>query len=76
MTEGIVKWYNMKRGYGFIQTEDSEKDIFIHVTSLQKSGLKKLQEGQRVSFELYEDKGLPAACNVSVKPAFDKGDGG
>ena len=67
MLEGVVKWYNMKKGYGFIQLEGAEKDIFIHVTSLQKSGLKKLLEGQAVTFDVDNANGRPAAINVALK---------
>lgn len=67
MIEGVVKWYNMKKGYGFIQSTTSAKDVFIHVTSLQKSGLKRLLEGQKVTFELYDDNGRPAAENITIQ---------
>jgi len=50
VTEGIVKWFNFKKGYGFVAPESGEKDIFVHITALQKSGIKKLEEGQKVSF--------------------------
>ena len=52
MLEGTVKWYNMKKGYGFIQSEANVKDIFIHATLLQKSGLKRLLPGQKVRYEI------------------------
>lgn len=67
MLEGIVKWYNMKKGYGFIQSAANAKDVFIHVTALQKSGLKRLLEGQKVTFDLYDDKGRPAAENITIQ---------
>ncbi len=67
MLEGVVKWYNMKKGYGFIQSEGAEKDIFIHVTTLQKSGLKKLLEGQAVTFDVDNENERPAAINVALK---------
>lgn len=67
MLEGVVKWYNMKKGYGFIQSEGAEKDIFIHVTTLQKSGLKKLLEGQAVIFDVDNENERPAAINVALK---------
>ena len=52
--------------YGFIQSEANVKDIFIHATLLQKSGLKRLLPGQKVRFEIYDDKGRPAAENVEI----------
>ena len=66
MLEGTVKWYNMKKGYGFILSEANVKDIFIHATLLQKSGLKRLLPGQKVRFEIYDAKGRPAAENVEI----------
>ena len=50
MTEGIVKWFNFKKGYGFVEPQSGGKDIFVHITALQQSGIKKLNEGQKVSF--------------------------
>ena len=62
---GKVKWFNTKKGYGFIRQEDSDKDIFVHYTSIAGDGYKALQEGEDVRFELIEGpKGLQAQ-NVS-----------
>lgn len=66
MYKGTVKWFNSKKGYGFIQSETDTGDVFIHVTSLQKSGLKRLVEGQEVFFDIYDDKGRPAAENIEI----------
>ncbi len=63
MPQGIVKWFNNKRGWGFIVKEDGE-DIFVHYTAIKGDGFKSLDEGQRVQFEIEKgDKGL-AAANV------------
>ena len=63
MPEGTVKWFNNKRGWGFIVKEDGE-DIFVHYSAIKGDGFKSLDEGQRVQFEIEEgDKG-PAAANV------------
>ena len=65
MTEGRVKWFDEKRGYGFIEKEEGD-DIFVHYTAIQDSGFKTLYEGQHVSFEIANgQKGL-AASNVKV----------
>lgn len=48
MHKGTVKWFNVKKGYGFIQSDAASKDIFVHVTSLQQSGIRKLSDGQMV----------------------------
>ncbi len=66
MLEGTVKWFNTKKGYGFIQPDASEKDVFIHITQLEKIGLRRLADGQRVSYEIYDDKGRNAAGNIIV----------
>jgi len=63
MLQGTVKWFNNKRGWGFIVKEDGE-DIFVHYSAIKADGFKSLDEGQRVQFEIEEgDKG-PAAANV------------
>ncbi len=67
MFNGTVKWFNNKKGYGFIKTPSNEKDIFVHITAIQKSGLDYITEGQEVSFEIFPDKvGRPEAHNISV----------
>ena len=65
MQFGTVKWFNSKKGYGFIEQE-SGKDVFVHITQLEKIGLKRLDEGQRVGFELYDDRGRTAAGNIKL----------
>ena len=60
MAEGTVKWFNEKKGYGFISRDEGD-DIFVHFSSINMSGFKKLEEGDRVSFDVEEDeKGLKA----------------
>ena len=66
MHKGTVKWFNVKKGYGFIQSDAASKDIFVHVTSLQQSGIRKLSDGQMVSFDIFDDKGRPAANHISI----------
>ena len=67
MLKGTVKWFNTKKGYGFIQPESGEKDIFVHVTQLEKSGLRRLFDGQLVNYELYNDRdGKPAATCIKL----------
>ncbi|MDH3456480.1 MAG: cold-shock protein [Gemmatimonadota bacterium] len=63
---GTVKWFNDKKGYGFITPENGEKDCFVHFSAIQSDGFKSLKEGQRVEFEIVDgDKG-PAAQNVMI----------
>lgn len=66
MLLGTVKWFNTKKGYGFIAPEKGEKDVFVHVTQLEKIGLRRLSDGQRVGYELYDDRGRIAAGNIKV----------
>ena len=63
MPEGTVKWFNNKRGWGFIVKEDGE-DIFVHYSAIKGEGFKTLDEGQRVQFEIEEGEKGPAAANV------------
>lgn len=65
MLFGTVKWFNTQNGYGFIEQE-SGKDVFFHVTQLEKIGLKRLDDGQKVGFELYDDRGRTAAGNIKL----------
>ncbi len=59
--EGVVKWFDNRKGYGFIEQDDSGEDVFVHYTSVQMEGFKTLEEGDRVSFEISQgDKGLRA----------------
>ena len=68
MATGKVKWFNFKNGYGFITTDEGEKDIFVHISALKASGLRGLQENQTVEYELKTDEnGKTSAINISVK---------
>jgi len=60
--EGVVKWFDDKKGYGFIEPDSTGEDVFVHYSVVQTEGFRTLKEGQRVSFEVIEgDKGLKAA---------------
>ena len=64
MIKGKVKWFNFKKGYGFIQPEDGSKDVFVHSSAVREAGLKYLNEGDELTFEVEDaDKG-PAAVNL------------
>ena len=68
MTKGTVKFFNMSKGYGFIQPEDGSKDAFVHISALERSGIDSLSEGQKVEYELQTDSrtGKQAAENLTV----------
>lgn len=67
MAAGVVKWFNPTKGYGFIQPSDGGKDVFVHITAVHDAGLKTLNENQKVSFELTENKGKTSAVNLKVE---------
>lgn len=64
MTIGTVKWFNATKGYGFIVPQDGGKDVFVHVTAVQKAGLQGLNEGQKLSYEVAMERGKAAAVNL------------
>ena len=65
MTTGTVKWFNRIKGYGFIETQDSAKDVFVHISAVERAGLDDLQEGQRVEYELQTGRnGKQTAENI------------
>ena len=66
MFTGTVKWFNYRRGYGFIEPEDGSKDIFVHITKLEVQGIRHLNDGQRVSYEPYDDRGRIAAGDIQI----------
>ncbi|MCX7893342.1 MAG: cold-shock protein [Burkholderiales bacterium] len=63
---GSVKWFNSTKGFGFIQRDDGAKDVFVHISAVEKSGLATLTEGQRLSFEVKMERGKPAAANLKA----------
>jgi CspA family cold shock protein len=68
MQTGTVKFYNINKGFGFIQPDDGGKDVFVHATALERAGMRDLREGQKVSFEIETDRrsGKPAAANLQA----------
>ena len=67
MPSGKVKWFNAKKGYGFVTDEDSQKDIFLHVSELEKSKLRVLKEEQKIVYDIKEEKNKLQAINVKKK---------
>ena len=66
MFTGTIKWFNFKRGYGFIAPENGDKDIFVHITKLEEKGIKRVTDGQRVAYEPYDDRGRIAAGEIKI----------
>ncbi|MBU6079470.1 MULTISPECIES: cold-shock protein [Allobacillus] len=66
MENGVVKWFNAEKGYGFIQVEGGD-DVFVHYSAIQEEGFKTLDEGQEVEFEIVEGDRGPQAANVNKK---------
>jgi CspA family cold shock protein len=66
MATGTVKWFNTTKGFGFIQPEDGGKDVFVHISAVERAGLNGLNEGQRVSYELKEERGKTAAVELKA----------
>lgn len=69
MATGTVKWFNSTKGYGFIQPDDGGADVFVHISAVERAGLRGLNEGQRVGFDLQRDpkKGKSAAANLRLE---------
>jgi len=56
MTQGTVKWFDGRKGFGFIQPDDGSKDVFVHISAVERAGMQSLSEGQKVSFEVVADR--------------------
>ena len=68
MSVGTVKWFNAQKGYGFIQPDDGTKDVFVHISAVERSGIGNLNEGQKISFDVERDQrsGKVSACNLKA----------
>ena len=64
MATGTVKWFNGQKGFGFVVPDDGGKDVFVHISAVERSGFKTLNEGQKVSYELETNRGKTAAVNI------------
>jgi CspA family cold shock protein len=63
---GTVKWFNADKGFGFIQPENGAKDVFVHISAVERAGLRSLGEGQKVQFDVMNERGKEAAGNLSI----------
>ncbi len=66
MATGVVKWFNPTKGYGFIAPDDGGKDVFVHITAVERSGLGQIVEGQKLSYDLQEERGRTSAGNLQA----------
>ena len=66
MATGMVKWFNSQKGYGFIQPDGGGKDVFVHISAVEKAGLSSLNEGAKMSYEIVSDRGKESAGNLRV----------
>jgi CspA family cold shock protein len=66
MQKGTVKWFNSTKGYGFITPADGDKDVFVHISAVERAGLRGLNEGQTVEYELVTNRGRTSAENLKV----------
>ena len=66
MATGTVKWFNKRKGYGFITPDEGEQDIFVHISAVQKAGLRTLKDGTKLSYELMTEKGKTVAGELKL----------
>ena len=66
MTTGTVKWFNTNKGYGFISPDEGSQDVFVHITALEEAGLRQLDDGQRVTYEVATNKGRESAVELKL----------
>jgi CspA family cold shock protein len=66
MATGTVKWFNTTKGYGFIMPQEGGKDVFVHITAVQAAGLRGLNEGQQISYEVAMERGKATATNLKT----------
>jgi len=67
MPSGTVKWFNATKGYGFIQPDNGGKDVFVHISAVEKAGLRDLREGAKITFDIVPNKGKESAENLRMK---------
>lgn len=66
MAQGTVKWFNSQKGFGFIQPDDGGNDVFVHISAVERAGLRGLNDGQKITYDVEMDRGKNAATNLAV----------
>lgn len=66
MAQGTVKWFNPQKGFGFIQPDNGGSDIFVHMSALERAGMRTLNEGQKITFDVASEKGRDSATNLQA----------
>ena len=66
MSTGKVKWFNVQKGFGFIQPDGGSKDVFVHISAVERAGIRVLSEGQAISFDVVQDRGTESAGNLKL----------
>ena len=66
MSTGKVKWFNVQKGFGFIQPDGGSKDVFVHTSAVERAGIRVLSEGQAISFDVVQDRGKESAGNLKL----------
>ena len=66
MATGTVKWFNAQKGFGFIQPDSGDADVFVHISAVERAGMRGLNEGQKISYEIVSEKGRNSASNLQA----------
>jgi cold shock protein len=64
--QGTVKWFNPQKGFGFIQPDNGGKDVFVHISAVEAAGIRSLPDGQKISYDLQEERGRTSAVNLKI----------
>ena len=67
MPVGTVKWFNTTKGFGFIQPEDGSKDVFVHISAVERAGIARLNDGQKLSYDIQQERGKSSAGNLKAR---------
>ena len=66
MAQGTVKWFNSQKGFGFIQPDNGDADVFVHISAVERAGMRGLNEGQKISYDIVSEKGRNSASNLQA----------